>query len=225
MTSTNASQTQLSRFGFNITKNKIHLSYFDIFTSLCCFSEHGMWWAVKWKPFSFFLFLCCSGLLSSMFSRSRPCWGWKLTTPCLWPRTRLLEKQWWPSTPSLSHRNTWRGVYLCTAQRWAKPFFSTSCKTEVVLVFKAGKEARNTNDTRELWLTAHIVVCRRWFDPQLHISHHWARYWTPNCSWWKFYMCKTCFIGIKKHYINTFEIRIQMNTRKEPPGRKKTRLT
>lgn len=142
--------------------------------------------------FLFFLFLCCSGLLSSMFSRSRPCWGWRLTTPCLWPRTRLLEKQWWPSTPSLSHRNTWRGVYLCTAQKWAKPFFSTSCKTEVVLVFKAGKEARNTNDTRQLWLTAHIVVCRRWFDPQLHMSHHWARYWTPNCSWWKFYMCKTC---------------------------------
>lgn len=90
--------------------------------------------------FLFFLFLCCSGLLSSMFSRSRQYWGWKLTTPCLWPRTRLLEKQWWPSTPSLSHRNTWRGVYLCTAWQRVKPFFSTSCKTEVVLVFKARKE-------------------------------------------------------------------------------------
>lgn len=53
MTSINASQTQLSRFGFNIKKYKIHLSYFDIFTSLCCFSD-GMWWAVKWKPFSVF---------------------------------------------------------------------------------------------------------------------------------------------------------------------------
>lgn len=96
--------------------------------------------------------LCCSGPLSWMSSRNRLCWGWRLTTLCLSPRTHRLAKQWWLNTPSLSPRNTWQGVHLlgqinffhprCVREaQWPKHTF-----TNVKLV----KLPSNTSD-RKTW--------------------------------------------------------------------------
>lgn len=101
---------------FSAAHNISHVSFF------LCLSQYNSWVIVrKSRPVAANLISlpsacsCSSGLLSWTCSRSRPSWGWRLTTRCLWRRTRQPGRRWWPSTPSRSPRNIWPGVCCLTS--------------------------------------------------------------------------------------------------------------
>lgn len=80
---------------------------------------------------------CSSGRLSWMFSRSRPFWGSRLTTRCLWPRTRQPGKQWWPSMQSPFPRSIWRGLFVgFFASTLSFPLSSRSRELSTILSLK-----------------------------------------------------------------------------------------